>query len=230
MNNLPSYIYLIFGITVLLAIYIYFKASNNSKSFLIIVFCWIIFQTIMSVTGFYKIVNTIPPRFALLIIPPIISIIILFCTKKGQYFINNYNIKTLTIFHIIRIPIELILYWLFISKTVPGLMTFEGRNFDIFSGISAPLIFYFGFVKKKISRSIIIIWNLICLALLINIVFNAILSLPGEFQQFAFDQPNIAILQFPFLLLPSVLVPLVFFSHLATIRHFYYHSKDWDDI
>lgn len=97
-------------------------------------------------------------------------------------------------------------------------MTFEGRNFDIFSGISAPLVYYFMFVKQKTGTTFLLIWNFICLGLLLTIAFNAVLSLPTVFQQFAFDQPNIALLQFPFTLLPSVLVPLVMFSHLAAIR------------
>lgn len=94
-------------------------------------------------------------------------------------------------------------------------MTFEGRNFDILSGLTAPIIFYFGFVTKQLDRKVILIWNFICLALLINIVVVAILSAPFPFQQFAFDQPNIAVLYFPFNWLPSCVVPLVLLSHLS---------------
>jgi len=225
MNNLPFYIYLVFGLTLLLAIFIFYKATNNSKSFLTTIIIWIIFQTVVSLTGFYKIANTIPPRFALLIMPPLIMTIVRFNTKRGKHFIDNLDIKVLTLFNIIRIPVELVLYWLFIHKEIPELMTFEGRNFDIFSGISSPIIYYFGFVKKKLNKSILLVWNFICLALLLNIAFNAILSLPSAFQQFAFDQPNIAILQFPFVFLPSVLVPLVLFSHLASIRQLLFNKN-----
>jgi hypothetical protein len=97
-------------------------------------------------------------------------------------------------------------------------MTFEGRNFDIISGITAPFIYYFGFIKNKIPQTVLLAWNFICLALLINIVMNAVLSAPFTFQQFAFDQPNIAIFYFPFVWLPCCVVPIVLFSHLATIR------------
>ncbi|HEX5025988.1 MAG TPA: hypothetical protein VFV68_11990, partial [Agriterribacter sp.] len=65
---------------------------------------------------------------------------------------------------------------------------------------------------------LILLWNFICLALLINIVVNAVLSAPFPFQQFAFDQPDIAVLYFPFNWLPAVVVPIVLLSHLATIR------------
>ena len=38
-----------------------------------------------------------------------------------------------------------------------------------------------------------------------------------QFQQFAFDQPNLAILQFPFSWLACCVVPLVLFSHLVCL-------------
>ncbi|WP_159475968.1 hypothetical protein [Dyadobacter sp. 3J3] len=218
MENLPSYVYLVFGLTVLAALFLFYKATNYSKTFLIVIASWMIAQTVISFSGFYKITGTVPPRVGLLLIPTLVITIILFSTKKGRNFIDCLNIKTLTLFHIIRVPVELTLLWLFMYKFVPELMTFEGRNFDILSGISAPIVYYFGFVKKTINRSVILIWNFTCLALLINIAVNAILSVPGAFQHFAFDQPNVGILMFPFIFLPSILVPLVLFSHLTSIR------------
>jgi hypothetical protein len=97
-------------------------------------------------------------------------------------------------------------------------MTFEGRNFDILSGLTAPIIYYLYFVKKCVNKNVFITWNLICIGLLLNVVINAILSVPSPFQQFAFEQPNIAILYFPYVWLPSCVVPLVFLSHFVTIR------------
>ncbi len=218
MANLPTFISILFALTTFITIGIFYKASNYSKPTLVILICWLIIQAIIGLTGFYTITNTTPPRFPLLVAPAMLFIAILFITKKGKQYIDGLNIKTLTILHIIRIPIEMVLFWLFIQGTIPQLMTFEGRNFDIISGITAPLIYYFGFVQKRPNKTLLIIWNFICLGLLINIVVNAILSAPSSFQQFAFDQPNVAILYFPFVWLPSCLVPLVLFSHLASIR------------
>ncbi|TKT94243.1 hypothetical protein [Dyadobacter frigoris] len=218
MENLPIYVYLVFGLTVLVTVFLFYKATNYSKTFLIIIAGWIIVQTAISLSGFYKITNTVPPRVGLLLMPPLVMTIILFSTKKGRIFIDGLNLKTLTLFHVIRIPVELTLLWLFMHKLVPGLMTFEGRNFDILSGISAPVIYYFVFVKKTAGKFVLLMWNFICLGLLFNIVVNAILSVPGAFQQFAFEQPNFGILLFPFVFLPSLLVPMVLFSHLTAIR------------
>jgi len=145
-------------------------------------------------------------------------IIILFFTTKGKQFMDNLNIKTLTLLHTIRIPVEIVLFYLAVNKVIPEIMTFEGRNFDILSGLSAPAIYYFGFVNKKLSNRFLLIWNFVCLGLLINVVINAALSAPSAFQQLAFDQPNIAVLYFPFNWLPSFVVPIVLLSHLAAIR------------
>ena len=218
MSILPFYIYAVFGLTVLSAILLIYKATNYSKSFLILISLWMIFQTILTVSGFYKIANTIPPRFALLVLPPFIVILTRFFSTSGRHFIDNLDIKTLTLVHVLRVPIEIILYWLFANKMMPELLTFEGRNFDLFSGLTAVLIYYFAFVKKILNVNTLLVWNYICLVLLMNIAGNAMLSLPSVFQQFARDLPAIAILQFPFVFLPSVLVPIVLLSHLAAIR------------
>ena len=126
--------------------------------------------------------------------------------------------KYLTLLHTIRILVELVLFWLFLHKFAPQIMTFEGRNFDIISGLTAPFIFYFGFIKRTLPNKILLLWNFISIGLLINIVTIAVLSAPFSFQKLAFDQPNIALMYFPFIWLPCCIVPVVLFSHLAAMR------------
>lgn len=43
-------------------------------------------------------------------------------------------------------------------------------------------------------------------------------STPSPLQKFAFDQPSIAILYFPFSWLPTFIVPIVLLGHLVSIR------------
>ena len=218
MENLPIYISILFGLITLLTVGLFYKATNRSILSLVILLTWLVIQAVIALTDFYTVTDTIPPRFLLLVLPPILFIILLFATNKGRIFIDSLDIKALTLLHIVRVPVEIVLFRLFIYIMIPELMTFEGRNFDVISGISAPLIYYFGFVQKQLSNKIIIIWNVLCLMLLFNIVINAVFSAPFPFQKFAFDQPNIAILYFPFNWLPSCVVPIVLFSHIVAIR------------
>jgi hypothetical protein len=133
-------------------------------------------------------------------------------------FISRLNLKTLTLIQIIRIPVEIVLYGLYLNRAIPQLMTFEGRNPDILIGITAPILAWFCFKGDKYRKRILIAWNVLGLAFLLNIVLNAALSIPGPTQQFAFEQPNIAVLHFPFTWLPTVIVPIVLFCHLASLK------------
>jgi hypothetical protein len=218
MNHLPFYVPTVFVLTTLLTVYLFYRASNKSVRLLVIIGMWMIAQSLIAATGFFAEVNTVPPRLMILIALPLIGIAPIFFSRTGRGFIDSFDIKKLTFLHSIRIAIEVVLFWLFINKTMPQLMTFEGRNFDLLSGVTALLVYYFGFVKRKLAAKQILAWNFICLAILLFTVSNAILSAPTPFQKFAFDQPTIAVLYFPFVWLPGIVVPLVILSHLITIR------------
>lgn len=180
---------------------------------------WVVLQVFLGTSLFYANLSAFPPRLLFLLPPPVIWIIILFASKKGRAFIDSLDAKWLTWLHVVRIPVEITLFFLATTYAlVPVLMTFEGHNFDIISGITAIPVAYYGYHKKRLGRSVLLAWNFICLGLLLNIVINAVLAIPSPLQQQAFDQPNIAVLYFPYNVLPAVIVPMVLFSHLVCIR------------
>lgn len=104
---------------------------------------------------------------------------------------------------------------------VPEAMTFEGQNFDILSGITAPVIYFLAFRNRRVNRPLLIAWNIAALLLLANIVTIAVLAFPSPIQQIAFDQPNRAVMYFPYVWLPAVVVPIVLFSHVASLWKLY---------
>lgn len=217
MLNLPVYIPALMLLATAIALYFFYEAVSNKKVTYVVI-TWIVIQGIIASTGFYTKTDTIPPRFVLVLLPPIVTIILLFSLPKGRTFINNLDRKNLTYLHTSRIFVELVIWWLFLSKLVPEDITFEGNNFDILAGLTAPFIAYFGIHKKLISNKLILIWNVICLGLLLNVVITGVLSSPLPFQQFNFDQPNVGMLYFPYVFIPGVVVQLVLFSHLVEIR------------
>lgn len=228
-NNLPDYVSIIFILTAVITLLLFYWTVKNSVSevtrkkaniILLVLTIWLTIQAVLTLKNVYNSnTNVVPPKILLFgIAPTIFTIIFLFITTKGRRFIDSLPLKNLTYLNIVRIPVELVLWWLYLHKTVPQLMTFEGRNFDILAGLSAPFIAYFCFRKGKSNRKTALIWNLACLALLTNIVVIALLSAPSPLKRLAFDQPNIAILNFPFSWLPTFIVPVVLFGHLASIR------------
>lgn len=218
MENLAWYVYVLFSATVVLSAWLFIRAANYSKVTILMISVWTLLQSALGLSGFYTNTTLLTSRFPLLVIPPMIFLASCFFTPKGKAFIDGLDLKGLTILHIIRIPVEITLLFLFLSHAIPEAMTFEGRNFDVLSGLSAPVIYYFAFIKKNLGKTAMIIWNIACMILLLNVVSSAVLSLPGRYQHFGFDQPNIAVGFFPFLLLPALLVPLVLFSSAAAIR------------
>ncbi|MGE5445384.1 MAG: hypothetical protein ACM3SR_12415 [Ignavibacteriales bacterium] len=223
-NNLEPYVPIVFLLTVLTTFVLLLQSiigpnAEQNKNIKITIglalFIWLSTQGVLSYKGFYLNFKAFPPRFGLAILPPLITVILLLI--KSRRFVDRLSIETLTYLHTVRIPVELVLYWLFLNKQVPELMTFEGRNFDIVAGITAPFTGYYCFTKEKMNRKIALLWNLVSLGLLLNIVINALLSVPSPFQKFAFDQPNIGLAHFPFIWLPSFIVPTVLFSHIVSI-------------
>jgi len=218
MENLKVFTAILFLLTTALAIAGFRKALGKSSAGFRIILIWTLLQVIMGLTGFYLSTHKFPPPILLLLVPPVLIIILLFTNTGGHRFMRQLDPGFLTRLHIIRIPVEIVLYLLYIDHQVPEIMTFAGGNYDILSGITAPFIYYYGYVKKSLGRVVLLCWNFICLGLLLNIILRAVLSTPSPFQKLAFDQPNIAILHFPYNLLPSVIVPLVLFSHLVCIH------------
>ena len=224
-DSVPLYISIGFGITTVLSLYIFYKASGGSKAFLLLVSSWMLLNGVLATRGFYMVTGVLPPRFLLLLGPPLFLIAFLFSTKWGRAFIDGLKASYLTLLHVIRIPVELVLFGLFLEGLIPELMTFDGRNMDILAGLTAIPVYYFTFVKKRVSKRLFLFWNIVSIVLLLNIIVHGILSAPSPFQQLAFEQPNVAVVQFPYVFLPGVIVPLVLFSHLALWRMLLKESK-----
>lgn len=225
MEHLPSYIGITFYLLSLLALLLLYKASRYAAGPVIAVLLWIALQSVISLQGFYTVIHVRPPRFGLLLLPPLALIILGFSTRGGRRYIARFDSRSLTLLHIIRVPVELTLYWLFLQKAVPKIMTFEGRNFDILCGLTAPIVYYWGYVKNVLGRKVLLAWNIVCLLLVTNIAIIAVLSAPFPLQKFGFDQPDIALLYFPYTWLPCFLVPTVIFAHLAAIRALWKQQK-----
>jgi hypothetical protein len=224
METLPAYVSIVFILTTFAAIAFLLQATKAvglstlpSRILIFLLPLWIIFQGVLAVGGFYQKTDILPPRLALFGVWPALLLIIFYFIFFRRTFIERLPLRLLTILHVVRIPVELTLLWLFLGSQVPQMMTFEGRNFDILSGVLALIVYFIAFRGDKPRRGILIAFNLIGLALLANIVIIAILSLPTPIQRLNFEQPNVAVLYFPYIWLPAIVVPVVLFSHLAAL-------------
>ena len=219
LSNLPSYVVPVFLGCVLFScgFVVYWLKSSLVKQSrvllgVLLLVAWITALSVLAYNQFFFNFD-FPPRFVIVLAVPLITIFIVLW--KARPALEKLSLQTLTWIHVVRVPIELVLFWLFLAEVVPELMTFEGRNFDIISGATAPLAALFLMSVKR--KRLLLWWNVLALMLVLSVVGHAILSIPTEFQQLALDMPNTGVMYFPFVLLPGLVVPVVIFSHLVVI-------------
>lgn len=222
MDNLPFYIPLFFWIAIAVALYFFYRASGHSRGFLLLAVAWITFQAVVSATGFYAEPGK-PLRFPFLLMPPVVLGLIYSYTPKGTKFFLSLDIRWLTLLQSIRLLVEPVLYWLALYHLVPKIMTFEGKNFDIVTGLTMPIIYYFGFVRRTLPTWVMMLWNWMGIALLTVVVSIGVTSALHAGQTLSSANPGagrlpLAIQQFPWALLPGFLVPTAFFAHVGSLR------------
>jgi len=223
-ENIPGYVSITFILTTFLTVGFLLYAVKQTvfdtipaKILIFLLAFWLFFQAILALYGFYLNNEAFPPRVAAFGIFPALLLIIAYFIFFRKTFIEPLPLKILTLLSIIRIPVEIVLMWLAHQQLVPQSMTFEGRNFDILSGITAPLIYFLAFRGGRVNRPLLIGWNIFALVLLLNVVITAILAFPSISPQLAPEFQARAVAYFPFIWLPAVVVPIVLFSHLASL-------------
>ena len=218
-DNIPNWINVLFITATIITIIIFYYSNSKPKKTISLILTWSILQSLLAYFGFYQNTQTIFPRFSLVLLPTILFMIYGLLPKQRNLFLERHKLKLSTFLHLVRIPVEIVLFFLFLNKMIPELMTFEGRNFDIITGLTSPIIGVL-YLKDKIENTSMLVWNCIGLCLVLIILFYGILSAELPFQQFGFNQPNKAINYFPFVLLPAVIVPIVIYTHIIDITIF----------
>ena len=115
------------------------------------------------------------PRFILVLLPAFLFTGYVFLPQNITWMLSKRDVRLSTFLHTVQLPIEIILFKLYLNKMTPQLMTFEGRNFDIVIGITAPIVGYL-YLKKRISKIKLIAWNVIGIFFICFILINGILS------------------------------------------------------
>ena len=158
---------------------------------------------------------TRPPPMLLLIAASVILTTSLALSSYGRRLAVDTPIAWLAGFQAFRILVEIFLDWGSHQGLVPPQMTFEGRNWDILTGITAIPVAWLA-ARGRMPRGGILAWNLLGVGLLLNIVTVAMLSMPTPLQRFT--APNTFITGPPYVWLPVFLVQAAWFGHLLVFR------------
>jgi hypothetical protein len=178
---------------------------------------WLAATAILAAQGRLADWSTLPPPMIKLVATAGLLTFFYAFSRIGWRLVNGLSVASLVGFQVFRVPVELVLLWLYRAGVVPVQMTFEGLNFDVLSGVSAPLVAWLVATNRLATRGVFL-WNLVGLGLLINIVTIAILSTPLPFRVFLNEPANTFITQAPYVWLPVFLVQAALFGHLLVFR------------
>lgn len=201
------------AMTLLLLLFFY-RGTGRDKRVLAFSVAWITFVAGLAGIEFFENTETVPPRFLIILVGNVL-LVLFSLSRLGK---SEINATGAWVVHSMRIPVELAIHVLYQRALVPKIMTFAGLNFDIAIGISALLFLFLHKSGWRPSRRLLLAWNYAGLLFLLNIVSIAVLSAPLPIQMLSFDQPNIAVTQFPYVLLPAYIVPVVLMTHILSLR------------
>ncbi|HXE56548.1 MAG TPA: hypothetical protein VNK43_00965 [Gemmatimonadales bacterium] len=151
--------------------------------------------------------------FGLLVLTAIVAL-----SPLGRRLAATTSLAALVGYQAFRVPVEWLLHRMYLEGFVPVQMTWAGRNSDLITGLTAAVLGLWLGAGRSVPRWVLLGWNVLGLALLVNIVTVAVLSTPVPFRRFTEGPPNLLPSTFPFVWLPSFLVQLAGFGHLALFR------------
>ena len=176
---------------------------------------WILYLFLLTQAGVLRNFE-LPPRVPLFIVFPAIAILLVVVNRK---FMSRSLEKTPLHLPILlqsfRILVELLIYATFLKGIFPQRATFEGLNFDILVGISALFVGW-AVSTGKIKRKGILTWNIISMCVLLLTIYSFISTF--YFTDFAYSKAAFKFVEFPYLLLASVLLPIAIFLHTFSIK------------
>jgi hypothetical protein len=194
------------------------RARAGVVATLAILLAYLAIPSALTRTGMLNRYDRLPPPALLLVFGLVLLTVAIVFSPIGARLATRVGLGAVVVLQAFRIPVELLLHRLYREGVVPIQMTYSGRNFDVLSGVTGLLLGIWLLSGRPVPRGIMLGWNLLGLALLVNIIGIAVLSTPVSFQLFTEGPPNLLPSTFPYIWLPSFLVQVALGSHLLVFR------------
>ncbi|HTI92540.1 MAG TPA: hypothetical protein VL727_18220 [Puia sp.] len=195
--------------------------TTSFRNTLIIMFFWAVLLTVLSLSGFFADFSALPPRVGLAVLLPLPIVLIVAFSRTGTQWLRGVLPQRLIYWQSFRILVEIALWVNYMRGLIPVQMSFEGRNFDVLSGLLAIPVAYYCFVRKSWPRWIVLAYNIVGLGLLLNIIIISVLSMPTPLRYFHNEPANTLLGHFPYIFLPGLLVPLAYSLHILSLRQYF---------
>lgn len=198
-------------------------ASGNRHTLIasVVALVWVVLIGGLALNGFFEDVSRLPSRAVLAMLAWLPVVLAATYTRAFRRLALATPPHWIIYFQSFRIVVELLLFLAFVRGVMPVQMTFEGRNFDMVAGVLALPVGYLVAKRSRKWRTFAILYNVLGLALLVNVLIIALLSMPTPLRYFLNDPAITIVGQFPFIYLPVVLVVFAYSFHVVSLRQLY---------
>lgn len=187
-----------------------------SRRTAVLLSAWLLLLGILSIRGFFTNFS-LPPRLSLAVLGPLPLVLLFIRSQAGKQLLHQIQPQWLIYLQSFRILVEIAIWVLVRNGSLPVQMSFEGRNFDVLTGLLAFPVGYYCFVRKTWPPVVALLYNIAGLVLLLNVVAITALSMPPG-RVFHISPDSSLLTKFPFIYLPGLLVPLAYTLHILSLR------------
>ncbi len=195
------------------------KQQRIKRGFIVTVTGWTTLISLLAWSQFFANFDSLPPRLFLVLLVPLLTAIglSLFSTTLKEI-LRQIPPERFIYLQSFRMVVEVLIWLLFAQELLPKQMTFEGMNFDVLSGLLAPIVAYYCFTKGSWPKWVAVAYNILGIILVFTIVTIAILSFPTPFRYFMNEPANRIVGQIPFVWLPGILVTVAYSMHFFSLK------------
>jgi hypothetical protein len=155
-----------------------------------------------------------PPRVVGLFVVTLLIVVWSWSASWGDA-LSRLPLGVLVGFQCFRIVVEIGIHQAAVEGIAPRVMTWEGQNLEIVSGVSALVLAPFA---SRLPRWVLRAWNAVCAGILVVVLVTAVLATPGPMRLIVTEPGNTWVSTFPFVWLPTVLVLAALVGHVVLAR------------
>jgi hypothetical protein len=176
---------------------------------------WLAYVGLFSSLGYMRDPSLRPPGIVWVVGPVVLFVVFVVGSNTGARVAAAIPLWLVLGFESFRIGVESLIHRLWEDGLVPKLLTYAGGNFDMFVGLSAPIIAWIA-TRGRLGLRLALGWNVLGLLSLANAAASAVLT--GPLKLISTEVPNVAMGMFPYAFIPGFLAPLAVTLHVLAIR------------
>jgi hypothetical protein len=184
---------------------------------------WMTIIGAVAATGILARFELRPPPMAGVFLGTVVLALAFSLSRFGERLALGLPLSALVGFHAFRLPLELVMHEAANEGVMPSVMSFNGYNFDIATGISATFVGIWLLLGRP-PRGVLVAFNLLGSVLLLVVSTVAVLALP-VFAAFGTGQLNVWVARFPYVWM-AMLVGSALIGHVVLTRRLLAEAKN----